>query len=136
MTDQVEFELVSPERLLLSRPVDMVVVPGGDGDFAVLPGHALLMSTVRGGVIDMYEGDTISTRIFVAGGFVEVTAERCTVLAEEAIPLDDIDRGEAESRLKDAELAVDDAGDDDERAAAEAKLDVAKALIEALDSAN
>ncbi len=135
MADQVEFELVSPERLLLSRPVDMVVVPGGDGDFAVLPGHALLMSTVRGGVIDMYEGDTISTRIFVAGGFVEVTAERCTVLAEEAIPLDDIDRGTAESRLKDAELAVDDARDDDDRAAAEAKLDVAKALIEALDSA-
>jgi len=135
MADQVEFELVSPERLLLSRPVDMVVVPGGDGDFAVLPGHALLMSTVRGGVIDMYEGDTIFTRIFVAGGFVEVTAERCTVLAEEAIPLDDIDRGTAESRLKDAELAVDDARDDDDRAAAEAKLDVAKALIEALDSA-
>ncbi len=135
MTDQVEFELVSPERLLLSRPVDMVVVPGGDGDFAVLPGHALLMSTVRSGVIDMYEGDTISTRIFVAGGFAEVTAERCTVLAEEAIPLDDIDRADAESRLKDAELAVDDAHDD-ERAAAEAKLEVARALIEALDSAN
>lgn len=135
MADQVEFELVSPERLLLSRPVDMVVVPGGDGDFAVLPGHALLMSTVRSGVIDMYEGDTISTRIFVAGGFVEVTAERCTVLAEEAIPLDDIDRADAETRLKDAELAVDDAGDDDERAAAEAKLEVAKALIEAFDSA-
>lgn len=136
MADQVEFELVSPERLLLSRPVDMVVVPGGDGDFAVLPGHALLMSTVRSGVIDMYEGDTISTRIFVAGGFVEVTAERCTVLAEEAIPLDDIDRADAETRLKDAELAVDDAGDDDERAAAEAKLEVAKALIEAFDSAS
>ncbi len=136
MADQVEFELVSPERLLLSRPVDMVVVPGGDGDFAVLPGHALLMSTVRNGVIDMYEGDTISTRIFVAGGFAEVTAELCTVLAEEAIPLDDIDRGEAESRLKDAELAVDDASNDDERAAAEAKLEVARALIEALDSAN
>ena len=135
MADQVEFELVSPERLLLSQPVDMVVVPGGDGDFAVLPGHALLMSTVRSGVIDMYEGDTISMRIFVAGGFAEVTAERCTVLAEEAIPLDDIDRADAESRLKDAELAVDDAHDD-ERAAAEAKLEVARALIEALDSAN
>ncbi len=135
MADQGEFELVSPERLLLSRPVDMVVVPGGDGDFAVLPGHALLMSTVRSGVIEMYEGDTISTRIFVAGGFAEVTAERCTVLAEEAIPLDDIDRADAESRLKDAELAVDDAHDD-ERAAAEAKLEVARALIEALDSAN
>ena len=135
MADQVEFELVSPERLLLSQPVDMVVVPGGDGDFAVLPGHALLMSTVRSGVIDMYEGDTISMRIFVAGGFAEVRAERCTVLAEEAIPLDDIDRADAESRLKDAELAVDDAHDD-ERAAAEAKLEVARALIEALDSAN
>ncbi len=136
MADQVEFELVSPERLLLSQPVDMVVVPGGDGDFAVLPGHALLMSTVRGGVIDMYEGDTISTRIFVAGGFAEVTSERCTVLAEEAIPLADIDRGAAESRVKDAELAVDDASGDDERAAAEAKLEVARALIEALDGAN
>ena len=134
MADQVEFELVSPERLLLSQPVDMVVVPGGDGDFAVLPGHALLMSTVRSGVIDMYEGDTISMRIFVAGGFAEVTAERCTVLAEEAIPLDDFDRGEADSRLKDAELAVDDARDD-ARAAAEAKLEVARALIEALDGA-
>ena len=134
MADQVEFELVSPERLLLSQPVDMVVVPGGDGDFAVLPGHALLMTTVRNGVIDMYEGDEISARIFVAGGFAEVTAERCTVLAEEAIPLADIGRGEAESRLKDAELAVDDASDDDDRAAAEAKLEIARALIEALDS--
>ncbi len=134
MADQVEFELVSPERLLLSQPVDMVVVPGGDGDFAVLPGHALLMTTVRDGVIDMYEGDTISMRIFVAGGFAEVTSERCTVLAEEAIPLDDFDRAAAESRLKDAELAVDDAHDD-ERAAAEAKLEVARALIEALDGA-
>src|ERR671912_220924 len=56
MADKVEFELVSPERLLVSQPVDMVVVPGGEGDFGVLPGHAPLISTVRAGVIEIYEG--------------------------------------------------------------------------------
>ena len=69
--NKVEFELVSPERLLVAQPVDMVVVPGGDGDFGVLPGHAPLISTVRPGVIEIYEGNAVSDRIFVAGGFAE-----------------------------------------------------------------
>ena len=70
---KVEFELVSPARLLSSQSVDMVVVPGGDGDFGVLPGHAPLLSTVRPGVILVYQGREITERIFVAGGFAEVT---------------------------------------------------------------
>ena len=87
MADKTQFELVSPERLLRSDPVAMVVVPGAEGDFGVLPGHSLLISTVRPGVIDVYEDDrtTLSERIFISGGFAEVTPERCTVLADEAV---------------------------------------------------
>ncbi len=136
MADKVAFELVSPERLLLSEDVDMVVVPGADGDFAVLPGHALFMTTVRNGVIDMYEGDSIAKRIFVAGGFAEATPARCTVLAEEAVLLDELERSAVETRLKDAEQALDDARDDGERQAAEGARDVAAAMIEALDRAS
>jgi F-type H+-transporting ATPase subunit epsilon len=91
MADKVQFELVSPEKLLLSEAVDMVVVPGTEGNFGVLAGHSLLISTVRPGIIDVYEGNEISERIFVSGGFAEVTAERCTVLADEAVPLSSLD---------------------------------------------
>jgi F-type H+-transporting ATPase subunit epsilon len=91
MADKVQFELVSPEKLLLSEAVDMVVVPGSEGNFGVLAGHSLLISTVRPGVIDVYDGNEISERIFVSGGFAEVTAERCTVLADEAVPLSSLD---------------------------------------------
>ena len=72
MADKVQFELVSPEKLLLSEAVDMVVVPGSEGNFGVLPGHSLLISTVRPGFIDVYDGAVISERIFVSGGFAEV----------------------------------------------------------------
>ena len=85
MADTIQFDLVSPERLVASEPVEMVVVPGGEGDLGVLPGHSLLIGTVRPGVIDIHEGGKVKAQIFVAGGFAEVTAERCTVLAEEAV---------------------------------------------------
>jgi ATP synthase F1 epsilon subunit len=87
MADKVEFELVSPEKLLVSQPVDMVVVPGSEGNFGVLAGHAPFISTIRPGVIDIFEGDRIIDRIFIAGGFAEVTETRCTVLAEQATNL-------------------------------------------------
>lgn len=100
MAGKVQFELVSPEKLLLSEPVDMVVVPGGEGNFGVLIGHAPLISTVRPGVIDVYEGTKVSERIFVAGGFAEVTPERCTVLADEAMPLSDLNRADIDAELR------------------------------------
>src|ERR1700689_4713315 len=98
MADRLQFELVSPERLLLPEPVGLVVVPGTEGYFGVLPGHALFISTVRAGVIDVYAGGlpTITERIFVSGGFAEVTPERCTVLADEALPLGSLDRAAIE----------------------------------------
>jgi len=100
MADQVQFELVSPERLLVSRPVEMVVVPGVEGDFGVLPGHAPLISEVRPGVIAVFEGGKVEERIFVAGGFAEVTAERCTVLADEAVPLSSLDAATVEANQR------------------------------------
>jgi F-type H+-transporting ATPase subunit epsilon len=136
MADKVEFELVSPEKLLKSQPVDMVVVPGSEGDFGVLAGHSPMISTVRPGVIDVYEGDRIVDRVFVAGGFAEVTEARCTVLAEEAMALADLDRAAVEKQIKDLSEDLDDSKSDAERAAAEAKLVVARAKLDALTQAS
>jgi F-type H+-transporting ATPase subunit epsilon len=129
MAEKVQFELVSPERLLMSQAVDMVVVPGSEGDFGVLPGHAPLISTVRPGVIEVYEGNTVTDRIFVAGGFAEVTPERCTVLAEQADRIEDLDRGRVEAELKTLRDELAAARDEAERAALEARIDVADAKL-------
>jgi F-type H+-transporting ATPase subunit epsilon len=134
MADQIQFELVSPERLLVSQPVEMVVVPGVEGDFGVLPGHAPLVSTVRPGVIAVFEGNKVAQRIFVAGGFAEVTGERCTVLAEEAMPLTDIDRAEVEGEIRSAREDLADAKDDAERGRCEARIASGEAKLAALDS--
>lgn len=132
MADKVEFELVSPEKLLLSEAVDMVVVPGTEGDFGVLPGHAPFISTVRMDVIDVYEGDSVRDRIFVAGGFAEVTPQRCTVLADIAVPLAEIDRAEVDAEIRGLEEDVRDAADSGERALFQKRLDVAVAKLAAL----
>lgn len=100
MPERVQFELVTPERLLLSEMVDMVVVPGTEGNFGVLPGHAPLISSLRPGTIDVFEGQTVTRRIFVVSGIAEVTPELCTVLADEAIPPDELDRGAIEAELQ------------------------------------
>jgi F-type H+-transporting ATPase subunit epsilon len=131
MADKTQFELVSPERLLISKAVDMVVVPGSEGDFGVLPDHAPLISSVRPGVIAVFEGNQVTDRIFVAGGFAEVTGERCTVLAEQAVPLAELDRGRIEGELKDARDDLTDAKTDADRAAAERAVAVAEAKMAA-----
>jgi F-type H+-transporting ATPase subunit epsilon len=104
MADRVQFELVTPERLVLSEMVEMVVVPGTEGNFGVLPGHAPLISTIRPGMIDIYETrPTISERIFIVSGIAEVTSERCTVLAEEAMDPATLDRAAVEAELQTVE---------------------------------
>ena len=136
MADKVEFELVAPERLILSQAVDMVVVPGGEGDFGVLPGHSLLLSTVRPGVIAVHNEGAVRERIFVGGGFAEVTPERCTVLADEAVPVQDIDRAKVEGRLKDLRDDLADAKTDGDRAAVAKRIHVAEAMLVAAGSAS
>jgi F-type H+-transporting ATPase subunit epsilon len=103
MAERVQFERVTPERLLLSEMVEMVVVPGTEGNFGVLPGHAPLISSIRPGTIDIYERQTITRRIFVVSGIAEVTPERCTVLADEALPPDELDRSAIEAELQTVE---------------------------------
>ena len=132
MADTVEFELVSPERLLLSLPVEMVVVPGTEGDFGVLPGHAPMISTVRPGVISIWQDGTVDRRVFVAGGVAEVQPERCTVLAEEAVPLEDADEGQAERRIDEAREALERAADEGDAGEARKRLAAAEALRAAI----
>ncbi len=134
MADQIQFELVAPERLLVSELVEMVVVPGVEGDFGVLPGHAPLVSAVRPGVIAVFEGSRVSQRIFVAGGFAEVTGERCTVLAEQATPVADIDRGAAEADVRALREDLAETKDEAERTQVESRLAAAEAKLAALDS--
>jgi F-type H+-transporting ATPase subunit epsilon len=133
MPDKVAFELVSPEKLLFSAEVDMVVVPGAEGDFGVLPGHAPFISTVRAGVLDIYEGGidpkNLKTRIFVAGGFAETSDSRLTVLAEEAVPVAELNRARIEARLDAARTRIAEAVNDDERAQAERAIAVAEAML-------
>ena len=102
----VQFELVTPERLLVSRAVEMVVVPGSEGNFGVLPGHSPLISTLRPGTVDIYETESrtaISERIFVASGIAEVTPDRVTVLADEAMAPDSLDRAALDRELTEIE---------------------------------
>ncbi len=105
-----QLELVSPEKLLLSRQVEMVVIPAAEGEMGVLPGHAPMIVALKGGAIRVTEGGQITESLFVAGGFAEVTAERVTVLADEATPLAELSRAEAERRVAEAEAEYNAAG--------------------------
>ena len=127
MAETVEFELVSPAKLLKSEPVEMVVVPGVEGDIGVLPRHSPLIATVRPGVIEIHEGGDVKERIFVAGGFCEISPERCTVLAEEAIEVSSIDKAKAQKRLEDANSVWQTAD-----GASKAKADIERRIAEAM----
>ena len=125
---KVSFRLVMPERELLATEADMVVVPGSEGDFGVLHGHAPLISTVRPGVIEVFQGSKAEQRFLVVGGFAEVTPERCTVLADEAMPFETVTVEQLAERERTAEQHVAAAASDHEKALAQKELAVAKDL--------
>ncbi len=132
----VNLEIVSPEKLLLSRPVDMVVIPASEGDMGVLEGHSPAIVMLRGGVIALYEGDQVTDQMYVGGGFAEVTPERCTVLANEILIAGDLTREEGERRLSEAEAAYAtiDASDVAAEELALERIQSARALVEAVDA--
>ena len=107
----------------------MVVVPGSEGAFGVLPGHAPLITTVRPGVIDVYEDNAITERVFVAGGFAEVTAQRCTVLAEEAVRLQDLNRVQIEVEIRGLREQLAIARDDAERVTITQRIDIVETKL-------
>jgi len=133
MADKLHFALVSPERELFNGEVDHVVVPGSEGEFGVLPNHAPVMSVIKPGALRVIDGG-VERRIFVNGGFADVTPDGLTVLAEEAIDVTDIDSAELEQQLKNAQEDLRDANSEDKREAAQralARLDAMKAALAA-----
>jgi F-type H+-transporting ATPase subunit epsilon len=131
MAESFQFELVSPETLLLSAPVEQVVVPGSEGQFTVMKGHAPFMTTLRPGVIDVVRGGQTS-RIFVRGGFADANAEGLTVLAELAIPVEQINPAQLAQEVRNAEEDVADAKDGAAKDAAEERLHQLKEVQAAL----
>jgi F-type H+-transporting ATPase subunit epsilon len=132
MAETTEFELVSPEKLLISEPAEMVVVPGTEGDFGALPRHSPMITAVRPGVIDVYKDGRIEKRIFVAGGFAEVNETRITVLAEEAIPLTEATVEMASERLAAAQRDLAAATAEPAKRDAARRVVVAEALRQAV----
>ncbi len=128
-------ELVSPERLLLSRQVDMATLPSLEGDMGVLAGHSPMIVALRGGVIRVQENGAETETLFVAGGFAEVSPERCTVLADEATPLANLSRSEAERRLAEAETAYGAVGNDEAPEKREAAMNRVLAMQAMRDAA-
>jgi|SRR5689334_14396449 F-type H+-transporting ATPase subunit epsilon len=127
MADTFKFELVSPERILISADAEEVVVPGLEGQFTVLPGHAPVISSLRPGVLDARVEDG-RRRVFVRGGLAEVTPERLTVLAQTLIDLDASDSGELARELQAAEQMLAEASDDTARLVAGEAVERLKAL--------
>ena len=127
MAGTFKFELVSPERVLLSEDVEHVVLPGVDGDLGVLPGHAPVVVKLRPGAISVI-GDASTRKIFVKDGFAEFTPDTLNVLAEQAVNLDGIERSEIDDMIATAEKELADANDDGKRFMANAALDALRAL--------
>lgn len=131
----IALEIVSPERLLLSRSADMVVIPAAEGDMGVLEGHTPMIVTLQGGTISVYEGETVAEQLFVIGGFAEVTGERCTVLANEALPVTELSKDDAERRLQEAEMEYQQlqGADIEEQLLALDRVHAARSMVEAVE---
>jgi F-type H+-transporting ATPase subunit epsilon len=116
------FELVSPEKLLFSGDVDSVVAPGAEGQFTVLKDHAPVMTTLKAGVVTVAGGDGKVEKLFVRGGFADVSATGFTILAELALPLSEIDVAKVDADIKNAKEDLADAKSDEARRAAADKV--------------
>jgi F-type H+-transporting ATPase subunit epsilon len=119
---KISFDLVSPERLLLSQAVDMVTIPGSEGYMGVMAGHMPLVSTLRAGMINMLNDGT-ETRFFIMGGFAEINASKVIVLAEDALPMTEMDLAVLDQRIKDAQEDEIAAQTDGERLKAAQRVD-------------
>ncbi len=126
------FELVSPEKLLFSGEVESVVVPGLEGDFEVMKDHAPLMSTLKPGIAVVHENPAKTMRLFVRGGFAEVSASGLTILAEESLPIEELNAERIAQEIKNAEEDVADAKSEAGKRDAIEKLEQLKELKAAL----
>ena len=120
---KISFDLVSPEILVFNDEVGMIIVPGKDGDFGVLPGHSKVMSSLRPGRVMVYTEDkNLLKSFFVSGGFVEVNPEKCIVLAESVDDVSLLDKTAIQKSIEDLEKS-DDLNSEDQLIIANAKLE-------------
>ncbi|CAG1001761.1 MAG: F0F1 ATP synthase subunit epsilon [Rhizobiaceae bacterium] len=119
MAEAFKFELVSPERLLVSAQVESVVIPGAEGEMTVMANHAPVMTTVKPGVVSLRTAAGADERYVVFGGFADILPSGCTLLAESAVAVKDIDRADLARRIQEAKEDLADARDDDSRTKAE-----------------
>ena len=113
MADTLHFSLVSPAKEMFSGEVDHVIAPGTEGQFGVLAGHAPFMTTLKNGVVDVLGTSDGDHRIFVRGGFADVTPAGLTILAEEAIDLSAVDAGEVDKEIEKVRLDIKSRDSDD-----------------------
>ncbi len=133
MSNVIQFELVSPEEKLVSESVYMVEIPGDEGRFGVMKGHCSLLSSLKPGVVRLYKEQGGEAReIFIAGGFADVTAESCTVLAEEAIPVKDLSKESLEQLLSDLNEDIGLAEEKADKNHIQNKITLTKAKISAV----
>ncbi|HPF22271.1 MAG: ATP synthase F1 subunit epsilon [Hyphomonas sp.] len=133
MADKLHFSLVSPAKELFSGEVDHVIAPGTDGEFGVLVNHAPFMTTLKNGVVRVLEGDTVKMRIFVRGGFADVTSAGLTILAEEARMLDGVKVEDVQAEMDATLLKIQSMDkDDSNRAVLQAHFDYLESLKAAL----
>lgn len=132
MAETFKFELVSPERLLLSVDVDQVLVPGSEGDFTMLANHAPVLAVLRPGLLDVVLPGGKEQRYYVRGGFAEAGPDGLTVLARTAINIDELDRARLDQEIKDAQEDVNDAEDEARRHAAQDTLDRLQSIKQTL----
>jgi F-type H+-transporting ATPase subunit epsilon len=123
------FTLVSPEKVLFNQEVNMVVIPGLEGDIGILSQHAPLLTLLRPGVITVYEESKILVKIFVDGGFAEVTPERCVVLITEGTPLEALDKDALEVEIRNLLEDVADSKTSEERRQADQSLEIARTKL-------
>ena len=117
-TEQLNLEIVSPEKLVTAKSVDMIVISGTEGDFGVLPGHAPVASSIRPGLLEIHENNNVE-KFFVTGGFVEVLENKVSILANEISKIDEIDIVVVENEIKDLKEKL-----------SQTEEEIAKSLIE------
>ncbi len=129
----IRIDIATPTKSWIGKDVDMAVVPSMEGDIAAMPDHAPVMMILRGGIVTLFEGEAATDRLYVSGGFAEIRGDRCTVLADEASPPEEINRGDAERRLAEAQTAYDEVDMSDLEAVPLAleRLQVAQSRVDA-----
>ena len=130
--ETLQFDLITPEKIFFSDAAHQIDIPGTEGEFGVLPGHAPFISSLRPGVLKIFTGKDSAKRVFVGGGIAEVNEKSCSVLAERVIELDGLARADAEKALEKAKAKLEKTFDEPAKTIAERDVEIAKEVLAVL----